>query len=141
MDGAIASSVRRPVSAVGDIEITGKKRTRKRATSAPVKYTAKRKAKKSSSGASFSWNKLGWILCGVLFLRLIFMDSGVVDYYGMESRIQDKINHLDILKTENMSLVDEIKKIQTSPKYQRKITRNHLGVIAPNEYLVVFSKN
>ena len=80
------------------------------------------------------------MIAGVLMLRLVFMDNGIIDYHNMQQTIQDKENQLVELREENASLVKEIKKIRTSSAYQRKMAREHLGVIAPNEYLVVFSK-
>ena len=129
-------------SAVDEIEIsdTRRKRTRKTAASKKVTYV-KSARKKKKKDFSWSWNKVGWLFCGVLFLRLIFMESGVIDYYEMENTLDKRGHKLELVKEENAQLVSEIHEIKTSPRYQKKLAREHLGVIASNEYLILFAKD
>ena len=117
------------------------KRRRTKAKSTKPKYigTTARERKWYHLGR-MSWSKAAWMVAGVLMLRLVFMDNGIIDYHNMQETIADKENLLVELRTENANLVKEIKKIRTSSAYQKKMAREHLGVIAPNEYLVVFSK-
>ena len=80
-------------------------------------------------------------MCGILFLRLIFMDAGVIDFYKMENTLQETVHQLQLVKDENIELATEIHEIRTNPKYQKQIVRDHLGVIAKDEYLVIFAKD
>ena len=77
----------------------------------------------------------------VTLARLLFMENGVVDYYSLEATIEGKHEKLALVQNENAELVTEIHKIQTSRKYQKKVARDHLGVIASNEYLILFAKD
>lgn len=87
-----------------------------------------------------TWNKVAWIFAGSLLLRLIFMESGILDYQNMNHVMEEKAKVLVSLRQENADLLKEIKKIKTSSSYQKKMARDHLGVIAPDEYLIVFSR-
>ena len=116
-----------------------KRRTKSKSTKPKYVGTTARTRKWYHFG-KITWTKTAWMIAGVLMLRLVFMDNGIIDYHNMQQTIQDKENQLVELREENASLVKEIKKIRTSSAYQRKMAREHLGVIAPNEYLVVFSK-
>jgi cell division protein FtsB len=80
-----------------------------------------------------------WICFGFLFLRLIFMENGVIDYYNMETALEYKHDvHLNLI-AENKDLVKEIKLIKTSATYQKKLAREHLGVIDRDEFLILFA--
>ena len=68
------------------------------------------------------------------------MESGVIDYHSMHKTLESKQNNLKLLRLENAELIQEINKIKTSPSYQKKLARDHLGVIAKDEYLVLFSR-
>lgn len=141
------AATRKPVQSVEDIEISDsrpKRRRKSMSSRPPVKYSTKSrrsKAKSASSGFEMSWTKFGWMICACLMLRLVFMDSGVIDFYKMEDSILKNEQSLVLVKEDNNSLVNEIRKIRTSPKYQRKVAREHLGVISSNEYLVIFGKD
>lgn len=137
---------RKPISSIEEIEISGArapKRRRKAVSKPPVKYVskAKKRAKAKSQGFEMSWTKFGWIICACLMLRLVFMESGLIDFYRMDDTILEKEQGLVLVKKENTELRSEIRKIKTSPKYQRKVAREHLGVISSNEYLVIFAKD
>jgi cell division protein FtsB len=130
---------------VDDIGITGtrRKRATKKTSSQKVKYVKAPSKRKSNSGAKFvwTWQKLWWMVALVTFTRLLFMENGVIDYYSLENTIKENQNKLALIKKDNTQIVAEIHKIQTSPKHQRKVARDHLGVIAANEYLVLFSED
>lgn len=119
------------------------KRTRKRTTGPKVNYvkSVKKKKRKSTNKFEWSWTKLGWVVCGALVLRLFFMDSGIIDYHSMNQTLEKKESDLQMLRKDNADLITEIHKIKTSPSYQKKLARDHLGVIANDEYLVIFSKD
>ena len=127
---------------VDDIEFTGRRARPKKTSPSKVKYinSPKRKARQ---GARFiwTWQKLWWMVVLVTCFRLLFMENGVVDYYKLQSTIEASHQKLALVKKENAELVSEIHKIQTSGKYQRKVARDHLGVIASNEYLILFSQD
>ena len=126
-----------PVSP-SDVEFTNpRKRVRKKA---PAKVRYNERGKKLSD-FTMTPSKLGWLVCAGLFLRLIFMDNGVLDYYRMENHIQKKQHGLETLKQENASLISEIYKIKTESSYQKKLAREHLGVIAADEYLILFAQD
>lgn len=140
------SARRRSVPTTGsEVEMTPNPK-RKRKT-AKVNYLSEAKApkKKRSSKSQdkfvWTWNKVGWMICLGVFLRLIFMDRGVAHYYGMQDTLTEKKQELARVIEENRELVSEIHKIKVSPSYQRKLAREHLGVIAQDEYLILFAED
>lgn len=134
---------RRLPESYADIEFNEIPKKIKKKTVGPkvsyVKPLKKRKVTKLSR-IEWSWTKLGWLLCGLLVLRLIFMESGLLDYYSMHKTLENKQNTLELIRIENAELIEEIHKIKTSPRYQKKLARDHLGVIANDEYLILFSR-
>ncbi|MBD65012.1 MAG: hypothetical protein CME62_07380 [Halobacteriovoraceae bacterium] len=140
-----------------DIEFVDPRTTRNRkAVGAKVSYIeevkkpkkSKRKRKSAAKSKNYSgffknwtWSKLAWTFSAALLVRLVFMEGGVIDFHQMDSVLIEKKAYLEQLKSENKSLALEIKKMRTSPQYQKKIARDHLGVIAKDEYLVLFGKN
>lgn len=83
----------------------------------------------------------GWLFCGVLLFRLVFADRGVVDYYQKQEMINNKVYRMESLKAENSDLEKEITRINDDSSYQKKLVRKHLGVIASDEYLVLFARD
>lgn len=83
--------------------------------------------------------KIGWSVIGLLVLRLIFMDRGIWDYFATEGAIKENSSELRSIQEENKSLRTEIVKIQTVPNYQRQLAKEHLGVIAVDEFLILFA--
>ena len=83
--------------------------------------------------------KLAWSVIGLLVLRLIFMDRGVWDYFATESTIKEKNEELVSVQTENKTLKTEITRIQGDKGYQRQLAKEHLGVIAVDEFLILFA--
>lgn len=128
-------------TSVDEIEISNprKRAVRKRASSKVTYVKSARKKKRKEF--NWSWNKVGWMVCGILFLRLIFMDSGVIDFYDMERTLEKSDYQLELIREDNADLVTEIHEIKTNPKYQKRLAREHLGVIAKNEYLILFAKD
>lgn len=82
----------------------------------------------------------GWLLCFILLVRLIFADRGMIHYYSQENFIRQKIHQNQLTRKDNLALAKEIKKITRDPVHQRKLARQHLGMIAKDEYLIVFPK-
>lgn len=83
--------------------------------------------------------RIAWSVIGLLVLRLIFMDRGVWDYFATEGEITDKQNELRSLHAENKELQSEIGRIQVDRNYQRQLAKEHLGVIAADEFLILFA--
>lgn len=83
--------------------------------------------------------KIAWSVVGLLVLRLICMDRGVWDYFATEGDIREKQSELKSFQDENRSLKTEITRIQTDKNYQRLLAKDHLGVIAADEFLILFA--
>lgn len=106
------------------------------------KTTPARKKATVKISVSEKWQniftKIMWAFCGLLLLRLIFSNGGVVDYYSRLGQLKQKnIEYGKIIK-QNKDIIAEIKKIKSNPGYQKKLVRDNLGLIAADEYLVVF---
>lgn len=83
--------------------------------------------------------RIGWGIVGILVLRLIFMERGVIDYLGMNSRLNEKKQEITRLEKENSSITSEMRRLTLDKSYQRQITKETLGVIAADEFLVLFA--
>jgi cell division protein FtsB len=83
--------------------------------------------------------RIGWGIVALCFLRLIFMERGVIDYLGMSGRIQESEQELARVKTENTEIEGEIRRISLDKSYQRQLAKEHLGVIAADEFLILFA--
>ncbi len=81
-----------------------------------------------------------WILLGVMCLRLVFSRGGVIDFYANKGLLEGKVEEYHSIEAENKNLLGEIKKIKASKSYQKKLVRDHLGFIAKDEFLILFSK-
>jgi len=130
-----------------DVEFTEPRPVRRKPTGPKVQYieapkkTKSRKKVMAKPKFEWTWTKVGWVICVALIGRLIFMDRGLIDFNSMDNTIIEKQIELEEVKLENQKIIAEISKIKTSPQYQKKIAREHLGVIAKDEYLVLFSKD
>lgn len=102
----------------------------------PVVRTA---AKKSAKSSKRILPKLGWTVVGLLTLRLICMDRGVWDYFGTEGTLNEKRKELRSIQQENKALKTEITRLQTDKNFQRQLAKEHLGVIAADEFLILFA--
>lgn len=102
----------------------------------PVKR-AKPKLKPKKNIDTFS--RVGWGIVGLLVLRLIFMERGVIDYLGMNSRLNEKKEEIAHLDKENSQINQEIRRLTLDKSYQRQITKETLGVIAADEFLILFA--
>lgn len=96
----------------------------------------------SSSGFFTKWQnlftKIGWGFSGVLLVHLVFSNGGVIDYYSRVSQLEQRMREFDQIILQNKEILAEIKKIKTNNTYQKKLVRDNLGLIATDEYLVVF---
>ena len=146
------ASTRRTVGTPDDVEFTTSLRRPRAKAPANVGYGTSRslvktsptrkkttKRKKNVKGHALML-KVGWLFAGVLILRLILSDGGILDFYNQSEFVQDKRDELANLKVENTSLVKEIGLIKNSVRYQRKLVRDHLGFIDKDEFLILFQK-
>ena len=105
----------------------------------------KRPARTSSSSKKKNNNKKNilvkftWSVIGLLVLRLVFMDRGVWDYFATENFIHEKNEEVVTIQNENRELEVEIERIQVDRNYQRHLAKEHLGVIAVDEFLILFA--
>jgi cell division protein FtsB len=97
------------------------------------------KAKKKNRNTQNLLTKLGWAAIGLLVLRLIFMDRGVWDYFATEGAIKEQKHELQSLRRENKEIEAEISRIQLDQGHQRQLAKEHLGVIAADEFLILFA--
>ncbi len=104
----------------------------------PARVSAPRAQKKTKVRKNIL-AKLGWSVIGLLVLRLIFMDRGVWDYFATEGAIRENTRELRSIQDENKSLRTEIVKIQSDKNFQRQLAKEHLGVIAADEFLILFA--
>lgn len=95
--------------------------------------------KKSTKVKKNLLSKIGWSVIGLLVLRLITMDRGVWDYFATESVIKEKREELSSIEKENKDLKVEISRIQIDKNFQKQLAKEHLGVIAADEFLILFA--
>lgn len=137
---------RRSVAKPENTEFVPVKRTNRKVAAAHVSYTTsstrKKVASKTQSDSKYlTWLVKGcWMFCGLMVLRLIFADGGVTDFYSQKQTINSKLNELGEIKKENMSLVREIERMRSDSGYQKKLVRDNLGFIAPDEFLILFPR-
>lgn len=84
--------------------------------------------------------KGGWLFCIFLMGRLVFSDGGIMDYYSQKNLLDGKVRELEANKKENELLAKEIELIKDDSNYQKKIVRDNLGMIAKDEFLILFPK-
>jgi cell division protein FtsB len=76
----------------------------------------------------------------ILLMRLMFAERGLLEYARAEKSLTQRNIILTQLRSENLSLQQEISKIKNNSKYQKKLARDNLGLIEADEYLVLFAK-
>lgn len=104
-----------------------------------VEVVKKPRASKAKKEKTNLLPKIAWSVIGLLVLRLICMDRGVWDYFATEGNIKEKQNELRSIQRENKELSGEITRIQVDKNYQRQLAKEHLGVIAADEFLILFA--
>lgn len=139
----VQSSGRKRARGIDDIEFTSTRQRSagilKKAKKKKVTLSKKKKMAQMSEGLSFK-QKIFWIFVGVTILRLFFMDRGIWDFYQNKMEIQNIQYEISRLQTENKTLIEEIRNIRYDSTYQKKMARQHLGVIARDEYLILFAE-
>lgn len=126
----------RPVQKVQEIKTPTK---RKPKAVAKVKYLGLLQWK----GLSFKemFIKASWIFCALMFLKMIFMDQGVIDFVRMENVLDGRKSVLRELNSENDNLMKEINLIKNNVAYQKKLVRDQLGAISSDEHLILFQND
>ncbi len=104
----------------------------------PARKTSTSSKKKNKTSKNLL-AKAGWAIVAMLVLRLIAMDRGVWDYFSTESEIKNKRQELKSIQRENLELKTEISRIQLDRNYQKQLAKEHLGVIAADEFLILFA--
>lgn len=132
---------RRNTARANEAEFTPVKRT-SRKVGAQVSYTTTgRKKSKPMDPTFIAYLVKGcWFFCGVMVLRLLFSNGGVTDFYSQRTNYSNRLEELDQIKKENMSLVHGIERMQSDTSFQKKLVRDNLGFIAVDEYLILFPK-
>ncbi len=74
-------------------------------------------------------------------IRIVFMSGGYLELVEKKNQVSKKKEELAWINKDNTAVKNEIKNIKTSSSYQRKLAREHLGVIGPDEYLVLFASD
>ena len=82
----------------------------------------------------------GLFFCGFLCLRLIVSEGGVLDYAAQRTLWESRSKKHESILSGNKRVAGEIDKIKKDTQYQKRLVRDHLGFIAPDEYLVLFAK-
>ena len=102
-----------------------------------VKKRSRNNTKKR--GIKFSLDLVVGVIFFLMSVNLFFTSGGIIDLIQSKARIVEGEKYLSQVKNDNQKIQIEIKKLQHSSSYQKKIAREHLGAIAKDEYLVIFS--
>lgn len=121
--------------------------TRKRAAKAGedvefVNPVVKRRSRSKASqkkGFRFSLDLVIGLIFFLMGVNLFFTSGGIIDLIQSKARIGEGEKYLSQVVVDNQKIREEIKQLQHSSSYQKKIAREHLGAIAKDEYLVIFS--
>ncbi len=133
-----SAPTRLSVGRVGQTTMTSSAPSVARAPSM-ISYGQQKKATWKEKLYKYGYYSL-WIFCLFLLIRLFIAERGIIEYYGLQSTMMNKIQvQKDIIKS-NKELLVEIGKIKNSNIYQKHIIRDRLGLIARNEYLILFSE-
>lgn len=81
-----------------------------------------------------------WMVIFISFYQLLFGIGGIIDYQRSCNDLAKQETTLKSINEENKNLIDEMQHMEDDPIYQKKLIREHLGVIAKDEY-VVLGKN
>ncbi len=81
-----------------------------------------------------------FVLLLFLFLRLFFSAGGIRDYLAKEKDLENANLGLRLVERENQEIREEMNAIKKSSSLQKKIVRDHLGFIAKDEFLILFSQ-
>lgn len=97
------------------------------------------RAKTKTKGSAHILPRIGWGIAVVLLLRLIFMERGVLQYWQMSGTLAEQEQELGRVKKENKEIGTEIRRIGFDKVHQKQLAKEHLGVIAADEFLILFA--
>jgi len=111
------------------------------------KIKKKLRVLKHSKNSNFSidykqWDWITWALVGLLIfgiIRLVVMDHGILQLQTKSAILGDRSLLIDQLMNENKLLIKEIDRANQDVRYQKNLAREQLGVIGPEEYLILFA--
>ncbi len=105
----------------------------------PVVRAPRPSAKAKAKGRTLFLTRLGWAVVAILSLRLVFMERGLLQYWQMDGTLAEREAELNRVREENGALRAEIRRIDMDKGYQRQLAKEHLGVIAADEFLILFA--
>lgn len=145
-------SSRVKVGRPGEIEFISRPMTPRAVSAKSTGRASKKNTRRGATGAS-GWKILGqWFLSLgktsqlliLVFLfgvvRLFAMNDGIMDIISKRHWVEEQQLQNHSIERENADLRKEIDRIKGDRKYQRRLAREHLGVISEDEYLILFSK-
>lgn len=132
-------SLETPINKLGTSRVKAKYSLVSSATTA--RPTARKTTKTSSRTQTEKYlmylERGAWVFCLFLFVRLVFADRGIVDYYQRKGHLVDRQNDYLMISDDNQGLIKTISLLKKSKGHQKKTIREHLGFIAKDEYLVL----
>ena len=81
--------------------------------------------------------RIGWGIAVFMLLRLIFMERGVLQYWNMSGTIGEHEQELSRVRKENSDIRGEIQRVGFDKGHQKQLAKEHLGVIAADEFLIL----
>ena len=139
MPGAEGQTLEKPINKLGTSRVKTKYALVSDATTArPSTRNTKKLSSRTQTEKYLMYLERGaWIFCLILFVRLVFADRGIVEYYQRESNLAERQRDYLMISDSNQGLIKEIGLLKKSKGHQKKTIREHLGFIARDEYLVL----
>lgn len=137
ISSSIDSTARKRVARYEDVELVNVRKKKKSSFGTHFQYG---KAKEKTIDIKKHVRRSPWYLFVALLMRLFFMDRGVWEYFQTHEQLEQMNREIVSGKQEIRQLQEEILLIRTSKSYQKKLARDHLGVIGADEYLVLFAQ-
>lgn len=103
------------------------------------KRPARPRAKPKTKDRSTLLPRIGWGIAALLLLRMAFMERGLIQYWRMSGTIGERATELARVRRENQDIRGEIRRIEFDKGHQRWLAKEHLGVIAADEFLILFA--
>ncbi len=143
MPSASGQSLETPINQRGTSQVRPKyslvsaKASTRTSTATSTRKSAKT-AKMSQKDKYLMYLERGaWAFCLFMFVRLVFADRGIVDYYQRKNILSQRQNDYLMISGDNQNLINEISLLKKEKSFQKKTIREHLGFIAGDEYLVL----
>ena len=83
--------------------------------------------------------RIGWGIAVFMLLRLVFMERGVLQYWQMNGTIGEHEQELSRVRKENQEIRGEVRRIELDKGHQKQLAKELLGVIAADEFLILFA--